>query len=48
MRKVITQRPSTIFVALTVVIFLVDALFVALNVIADNRTLERTLQSQSE
>lgn len=42
------HRATTIFLILTAVIFLIDAAFVAINVYANNRTLERTLQSQSE
>lgn len=41
------RTPTTIFLALSLVIFLSDALFVAINVAANNRTLERTLQSHS-
>lgn len=41
-------RAATLFLDLTLVIFLIDALFVAINLYARNRTLERTLHSQSE
>jgi len=42
------HHPILIFLALSVVIFLFDAVFVAINLYASNRTLERTMQSQSE
>ncbi len=42
------RRAATLFLDLTLVIFLIDALFVAINLYASNRTLERTLHSQSE